>query len=642
MATAAETAALLSPVETVALIGVLGIGAQWLAWRLQLPAIVLMSIAGLIVGPISTLLLSGLLNQQPILDPNLAFGDLFRPIVSLAVAIILFEGGLALKLADLREAGAVVRRLVFLGAPIAWFLGTIVCYYFAGLGLGVSILFAGILIVTGPTVIMPLLRQSKLGGRVGKALKWEGIVNDPVGALFAVAAFEVLRVLEAEQSALSIIAWIIWAAIIGVALGMLVGSGLSRAFRNAWVPEFLKAPVILISVLACYALAEAVEHEIGLVAVTAFGMTLGNSKFASLQDMRRFKENIAVILISGVFIILTASLSVDTIVSAFTWQTLAFLLGMLFLVRPITVLISTWGELKWKEALLIGWIAPRGIVAVAVSGFFAGRLVTLSEGGSPLLDGAEQITALSFAIVFVTVIAHGFTIGPLARYLKLARSGPAGVLLVGANAWSTGLARVLKDAGIDVIMADTDLRRLRPAREAGISAFTGEVLSESAEHRLDHAMFSTCVAVSANDYYNALVCRHFGPELGRDRTFQLSGSDKDGDTLGVPQATRGRTLMRSGRGYDSLIRDHYRKWVFHKTELTEKYNMEKFREDRPDAELIAELRPDGSIIFLGPERPAKGDIGARLISFGPEVAPKTVTPPPTTGQPPADPPLPTE
>ena len=597
MATAAETAALLSPVETVALIGVLGIGAQWLAWRLQLPAIVLMSIAGLIVGPISTLVLMGLLDHQPILDPNAAFSDLFRPIVSLAVAIILFEGGLALKLADLREAGAVVRRLVFLGAPIAWLLGTIVCYYFAGLGLGVAILFAGILIVTGPTVIMPLLRQSKLGGRVGKALKWEGIVNDPVGALFAVAA---------------------------------------------WVPEFLKAPVILISVLACYALAEAVEHEIGLVAVTAFGMTLGNSKFASLQDMRRFKENIAVILISGVFIILTASLSVETIISAFTWQTLAFLLGMLFLVRPITVLISTWGELKWKEALLIGWIAPRGIVAVAVSGFFAGRLVTLAEGGSPLLAGAEQITALSFAIVFVTVIAHGFTIGPLARYLKLARSGPAGVLLVGANAWSTGLARVLKDAGVDVIMADTDLRRLRPAREAGISAFTGEVLSEAAEHRLDHAMFSTCVAVSANDYYNALVCRHFGPELGRDRTFQLSGSDKDGDTLGVPQATRGRTLMRSGRGYDSLIRDHYRKWVFHKTELTEKYNMQKFREDRPDAELIAELRPDGSIYFLGPERPAKGDIGARLISFGPEVAPKAATPPPTTGQPPADPPLPTE
>ena len=214
MAVSAETAAFLSPVEAVALIGVLGIGAQWLAWRFQLPAIVLMSIAGLIVGPFTSLFLA-----QPVLDPGAAFGDLLRPIISLAVAIILFEGGLALKFSDLRDSGAVVRRLVFLGAPIAWALGIVVCYYFAGLGLGTAILFAGILIVTGPTVIMPLLRQSKLGGRVGKALKWEGIVNDPVGALFAVAAFEVLRVLASEQSALNILAWIVFAAAFGTGLG---------------------------------------------------------------------------------------------------------------------------------------------------------------------------------------------------------------------------------------------------------------------------------------------------------------------------------------------------------------------------------------------------------------------------------------
>ncbi|MAP96446.1 MAG: sodium:proton exchanger [Ponticaulis sp.] len=635
MATA-ETTAFLSPVEAVALIGALGMGAQWLAWRLQLPAIVLMSVAGLIVGPASLFLFS-----QPIISPGETFGDLLRPIVSLAVAIILFEGGLVLKFSDLREAGAVVRRLVFFGGPLAWVLGALVCYYFAGLGIGTSILFAGILVVTGPTVIMPLLRQSKLGGRVGKALKWEGIVNDPVGALFAVAAFETLRVLASEQSALSILLWIAFSALGGTVIGVLAGMGLSRAFRNAWVPEFLKAPIILISVLACYAAAEAIEHEIGLVAVTAFGMALGNSKFASLQDMRRFKENIAVILISGVFVILTADLTPEIIQSALTWQTAAFLIGMLFIVRPLTVLISTWGELSLREVALIGWIAPRGIVAVAVTGFFAGRLVQLGEQGAPYVEGAEQITALAFAIVFVTVIAHGFTIGPLARFLKLARSKPAGVLLVGANAWSTGLAKVLKEADVDVVMADTDLRRLRPARESGISAFTGEVLSESAEHRLDHAVFATVVAVSANDYYNALVCRHFGPEFGRDRTFQLSNSDKDGDTLGMPTASRGRTLMRAARGYDSLIRDHYRKWVFHKTELTDKFTLESFRESRPEADMIAEIRPDGSIQFLGPDRSPRGDSGSRIISFGPEVSEKP-TPTPTDGHPPEDPPLPTE
>lgn len=636
MASPNDAALLLTIVETVAVIGLLGVGAQWLAWRLQLPAIVLMSVAGLLVGPAASFLFG-----QAIVDPELAFGELMRPIVSLAVAIILFEGGLALKFSDLKEAGPAVRRLVFFGGPLAWFLGTLVCYYIAGLGLGTAILLAGILIVTGPTVIMPLLRQSKLGGRAGKSLKWEGIVNDPVGALFAVFGFEILRVFYAEGSALAIVAWILFAATLGTFLGILSGVLLSRAFRNAWIPEFLKAPVILVSVLACYALAESIEHETGLVAVTAFGMTLGNTKFASLQEMRRFKENIAVLLISGVFIILTAALTVETIVSAFTWQTLGFLIGMLFFVRPVSVFLSTWGELKWKEAALIGWIAPRGIVAVAITGFFAQRLAGLVTDDTPLLAGAERISALAFAIVFVTVIAHGFSIGPLSRRLGLARSGPAGVLIVGANPWSVGLAKELKAVGVQVIMADTDLRRLRPAREAGIQAFTGEVLSESAELRLDHALFSTCLAVSANDYYNALVCRHFAPELGRDKTYQFSTSDKEGDHLGVPDSTRGRTLIRSGRGYDSLIRDHYRKWVFHKTELTDVYTMSKFREDRADADLIAEIRPDGSVHFLGPKRPGKGEVGTVILSFGPEIAAKTPTPEPTEGQPPANPDLPT-
>ncbi|MFC6198615.1 cation:proton antiporter [Ponticaulis profundi] len=637
MSTAAETAALLSPVETVALIGVLGMGAQWLAWRMQLPAIVLMSLAGLMVGPAATVLLG-----QAVVDPESSFGDLTRPIVSLAVAIILFEGGLALKFSDLRDTGSTVRRLVFFGGPIAWVLGSLAGYYIAGLGAGTAILLAGVLVVTGPTVIMPLLRQSKLGGRVGKALKWEGIVNDPVGALFAVAAFEVLRVFVSEGSPLAIVAWIVFAAMVGVLLGVLAGHLLSRAFRNALIPEFLKAPIILVSVLACYGLAEAIEHEIGLVAVTAYGMTLGNSRFASLRDMRRFKENIAVILISGVFIILTAGLTPEVIMSAFTWQTLAFLIVMLFVVRPLTVFVSTFGELNWREAALVGWIAPRGVVAVAITGFFAQRLTTLAENGEPLLAGAERITALAFAMVFVTVVAHGFTIGPLSRRLKLARSGPAGVLLVGANPWSVGLAKVLKDVGVSVIMADTDIRRLRPAREAGVQAFTGEVLSEAAELRLDHALFSTCVAVSANDYYNALVCRHFGPELGRDKTYQLSTSDKEGDALGVPDSTRGRTLMRSGRGYDTLIRDHYRKWVFHKTELTDVYNMERFKAERPDAELVAEVAQDGNVFFLGPKRAPKGEPGMTIISFGPELNPKVETPPPTSGQPPSNPPLPKE
>lgn len=633
---AAETTTVLTTIEAVALIGTLGLGAQWLAWRLQLPAIVLMAAAGLIVGPLCALAFG-----HPLLEPSETFGDLMRPMISIAVAIILFEGGLVLKWSDLRDSGAAVRRLVFIGAPVAWVLGTLVCYFIAGLGLGTSILFAGILVVTGPTVIMPLLRQSKLGGRVGKSLKWEGIINDPVGVLFAVGAFEVLRVIVAGESALGVLGWIAFAVLIGVVLGVGSGYALSTAFRKAWIPEFLKAPIILAAVLACFAISESIEHETGLVAVTAFGMTLGNSRFAALQEMKRFKENIAVILISGVFVMLTADLTPSVMAQAIGWQTLGFLIGMLLIVRPLQVWLSTLGEFNWREAALVGWIAPRGIVAVAISGFFANRMVALqSETGSDLLRGAEQMIPLAFAIVFVTVIAHGFTIRPLAQLLKLAKSGPAGVLIVGANPWSSGLAKVLKDAGVGVVIADTDLRRLRPARELGITAFTGEVLSEAAELRLDHALFSKVVAASPNDDRNSLVCSHFGPELGRDAIFQLSSGEKDVDLLGVREASRGKHLIRKGRNYDGLVRDHYRNYVFAKTELSDVYTLETFLKHRPDADLIAEVRKDGECTFLNDERQPKGEAGNVIISFGPDVSAKDSPRTEPIAQPPSDPDLP--
>ncbi|MCA8905816.1 MAG: cation:proton antiporter, partial [Hyphomonas sp.] len=310
-----------------ALIGALGIGAQWLAWRLQAPAIVLMALAGLAVGPLWSVIFG-----HPLLDPQRVFNgggkELLRPIVSLAVAVILFEGGLVLKFETLREAGAAVRRMVFLGGPLAWGLGTLAARYAAGLDWGSAVVFAGVLVVTGPTVIMPLLRQSKLGGRAGAFLKWEGIVNDPVGALFAVAAFEIIRVAATGESILGKGAMIIFAAFVGVVLGIAFGLGIVRAFRQGWTPEYLKAPIIFASIILCYALAEMIEKEIGLIAVTAYGMTLANSRLAGLNELRKFKEDIAVLLVSGVFVILTANLTPDVIRRALTWNTLAFILVM--------------------------------------------------------------------------------------------------------------------------------------------------------------------------------------------------------------------------------------------------------------------------------------------------------------------------
>lgn len=598
-----------------ALIGALGLGAQWLAWRLQAPAIVLMSLAGLAVGPLWSVIFG-----DPLLSPQATFGDVFRPIVSLAVAVILFEGGLVLKFENLREAGAAVRRMIFIGGPMAWVLGTLAAYYAAGLDLASAVVFAGVMVVTGPTVIMPLLRQSKLGGRPAQFLKWEGIVNDPIGALFAVASYEIIRVASQGESIIGAGVWIIAAAALGTLLGVAFGWAMSKAFREGWTPEYLKAPLILASIVLCYALAELIEKEIGLVAVTAYGMTLANSKLAGLTELQKFKEDIAVLLVSGVFVMLTADLTPAIIGQAINWNTLAFLMCMLFVVRPLSVWISTYGTLNRKEAILLGWIAPRGIVAVAVSGLFGSLLVDLSREGRFFFEGADQITPLAFAMVFTTVVLHGFTIGPLARGLGLARKEKPGVLMVGANAWSVQFASALERSGIDVIVADSNYRRLKSSRDAGLEIFMGEVLSEDAEIKLDHARFSTVIALSTNDSYNALVCSHFAPEVGRHMVYQLSISDdEENDERGVSSNARGRTLIRRGRTYDSLIRDQYRGWEFARTPLTDKYSLEQFRTDRPKADIVAELRPDGTLILLGPNREARGGDGTVLISFAPEL-----------------------
>ncbi len=597
-----------------ALIGALGLGAQWLAWRLQAPAIVLMSLAGLTVGPIWSIVFG-----DPLLSPSSTFGDVFRPIVSLAVAVILFEGGLVLKFENLRDAGAAVRRMVFFGGPLAWLLGTFAAHYAAGLDWASAAVFGGVMVVTGPTVIMPLLRQSKLGGRPAQFLKWEGIVNDPVGALFAVAAYEFIRVASQGQSMIGAGVWIFFAAGFGIALGIAFGRFIARAFRDGWTPEYLKAPIILASIILCYALAEFMEKEIGLVAVTAYGMTLANSKLAGLTELQKFKEDIAVLLVSGVFVMLTADLTPQVIGMAITWQTVLFLMCMLFIVRPLSVWIATYGTLTRNEALLLGWIAPRGIVAVAVSGLFGSLLIDLSREGRFDFSGADQITPLAFAMVFTTVVLHGFTIGPLARALGLARKEKPGVLVVGANAWSLEFCKTLVASGIDVIIADTSYRRLKGARDAKLDIFMGEVLSEDAELKLDHARFSTVIALSTNDSYNALVCSHFAHEVGRHMVHQLSLSEtEETDDRALSSNARGRTLIRRGRTYDSLIRDQYRGWVFNRTKLSDKYTLSQFYEERPRADVIAEIKLDGSLSLVGPNREPKGGEGTILISFSPE------------------------
>ncbi|NOX84122.1 MAG: sodium:proton antiporter [Alphaproteobacteria bacterium] len=601
-----------------ALIGVLGIGAQWLAWRFNLPAIVLMAIAGVVAGPVLGIFGPPGADGQPPMEA--LFGEFYQPLIAIAVAVILFEGGLQLNFSELRGLTRGVGRLVFPGVAIAWALGAGAAYYIVGLSWQVALLFGGIMVVTGPTVIIPLLRQSKLDARPATLLKWEGIVNDPIGALLAVLVYEfIIFGNGGHASPGEIIGSIVMASALAGGLGFAIGRLAASSFRRGWVPEYLKPPVLLALVLVCFETANLLQHEAGLLAVTAMGVTMANARIASINELRLFKENIVVILVSGVFIILTANLTFESF-RDLDWSAFWYLVAMLFIVRPLTVFVSTIGAgLPWQERLLVGWIAPRGVVAVAVSSFFGAALVTAG-----FADGAKLIP-LAFAMVFATVIAHGFTIGPLAKALGLASRERPGVLIAGASPWSVALAAKLKELEIPVMVADASWRRLQPARLADVPTYYGEILSEVTEHHLDLNRFGYLLALSGNEAHNALVSTDLAPELGRAAIYQVNARGKDEeDRQALSYTLQGRTFLHSGAPLDELLRRHYQGWVYQRTRLSEEYPPEQYKEDAgPDHEIVLVVRKD-TILFASHEAPVEPAIGDTVLAYIPK--PPELTP----------------
>ncbi|MFK7793088.1 MAG: cation:proton antiporter [Devosiaceae bacterium] len=590
---------------TIGLIGALGIGAQWIAWRTQVPAIVLLLVAGLIAGPAT-----GLVN------PAEDFGDLLKPMVALAVAIILFEGGMTLNFAEIRGTAKAVRRIIFFAAPLVWGLGTLAAYYIAGLSLEAALVFSGIMVVTGPTVIMPLLRQAKLPSRTGSVLRWEAIVVDPIGALFAVVAFEVILALNSGSPAAIIALQVAAALLVGIVGGWALTRLLAIAFARGLVPDYLKSPIMLVAVLVGYAATDAVLAEAGLVTVTVMGIVLANAKLASYTDIRRFKEVMTVLLVSGLFIVLTASISLDDILSL-GWRDIAYLAVLLLLVRPVAIMLATIGtELSFRERLLIGWIAPRGVVAVAVSGLFAGTLVSIG-----IEDGA-RLAPLAFLVVLSTVILHGFSLKPLANLLGITSADPDGFLIIGANRFSIALAEKLKSADLPVLITDRNRSRLAAARQAGFETYFGEILSETAEHHLDLSRFGTLIAATDNDAYNALVCTDFGPELGRARVFRLGVEEGKRDELA--HTLSGQRLFTPSMG-ETQAEFHMiaNNWTIQRTKLTDTFTMDALREQRDNAtHIMFAVSAKGEFISpaLGAQfKPSNGDT---VFLFGPPTATK--------------------
>jgi len=567
----------------IALIGLLGIGAQWLAWRWRIPAIVLLMAFGLAAGPFGGLV-----------HPEALFGDLLKPLVALSVAIILFEGGLSLDIAEIRHTSKAVRRIVFIGAPLTWGLLYLAARHAAGLSPPAAAILSGILVVTGPTVIMPLLRQARLPLGPASLLRWEAILVDPVGALFAALAYETVVLLYGDTGSADML---VLRGAAALAAAFAIGYGMAwlliRGFVRSFIPEYLKAAVLLIAVLTAFEATNLILPEAGLLTVTVMGMVIGNSNIASYNEIRRFKEIMTILLVSGVFIVLTATITLDDMRNISTGD-LVFLAILLFLVRPAVVLLTTAGsQLTLRERLLCGWIAPRGVVAVAVSGLFASGLTALGIG-----DGA-RLVPLAFLVVFATVVLHGLTIRPAARLLGITRKERDGLLIVGGSRWSAALAQMLKSLDTPVLVADRNPAKLRLARGAGTPVYAGEILSEMVAGRIEKSRYSALLAASDNDAYNSLVCTDFGPEMGRSNVFETGRTTSSEDSENaLPTTLTGRPLFETGAGYWELEDRIRAGWRFTALSLLDPELLENLDDSfGEDSAAVALLKPAGGLLM---------------------------------------------
>jgi NhaP-type Na+/H+ or K+/H+ antiporter len=503
---------------------ILGILAQWVAWKLKIPAILPLILIGLLVGPLSTFM-SADGNQwlQPIWngEKGLFPGENLFYFVSLAVGIILFEGGLTLKRGEISKVGSAIGKLISIGAAITFIGAGIAAHYVFGLNWRISFLFSALIIVTGPTVITPILRNIPLKKDVAAVLRWEGILIDPIGALVAVLVFEFISV-EGDsgytKQALLDFGKIV---LIGMAFGVSAGYALYLSIKKKLVPHYLSNVVSLSVVMLVFVLSDLFAHESGLLAVVVMGMYLGNSDLPSLKELLYFKESLSVLLVSILFILLAANISVDDLLLVYNWKTAILLAIVIFVLRPLTVFASTIGSsLKINEKLFISWVGPRGIVAAGISSLFGTKLV--SKG----VVGAEYITPLVFAVVLVTVILNATTARIMAGWLSVFLKKSEGILMVGASKVSRLIATYLYKNNRHVVLIDSNQLNINRAKELGLEAFTTNIYSDDLTDNIELNDVGYLLAMTGSDEINKQAINRFGKYFGENGTFRLMTSEE--------------------------------------------------------------------------------------------------------------------
>ncbi|MGC1205428.1 MAG: sodium:proton antiporter [Flavobacteriaceae bacterium] len=499
---------------------ILGILAQWVAWKFKIPAILPLILIGLLVGPIAAEFLSedGAKWIEPIWngEKGLFPGEGLYYFVSLAISIILFEGGLTLKRSEIKTVGPVITKLITLGSAITFFGAGIIAHLIFNLSWQLSFLFSGLIIVTGPTVITPILRNIPLKKDLSTVLKWEGILIDPIGALVAVLVFEFISV--EGDSGFTKTALIEFGKIIlfGTTFGFTFAHALAFAVNKKLIPHYLLNVVSLSTVLLVFVESEVFAHESGLLAVVVMGMVLGNSKLENIKELLYFKESLSVLLISILFILLAANINIEDLLLLYTWKTAAVFLLVVFIIRPVAVFLSTYGsKLTLKEKLFISWVGPRGIVAAGIASLFGSKLI--KQG----VEGAEYITPLVFMIVLGTVLLNATTARLFAKLVGVFLKKSGGILIVGASKVSRLLGHYLESNGRHVVLIDSNERNIQKANELGLEAISTNIYSDTLMDNIELSDIGYIMALTGNSDINKYAINKFSSQFGENGAFRL-------------------------------------------------------------------------------------------------------------------------
>ncbi|MGJ8682979.1 MAG: cation:proton antiporter [Nonlabens sp.] len=498
---------------------ILGILAQWMAWRFKIPAILPLIIIGLLVGPLATLytedaakLIEPMWNGEKGLFP----GDSLFYFVSLAISIILFEGGLTLKREEILNTGPVIGKLISVAVIITFAGAGVAAHYIFDLSWEISLLFSALIIVTGPTVITPILRNIPLKKDVSSILKWEGILIDPIGALFAVLVFEFISANAGGEFTLVALEEFGKIVLFGFTFGFSFAHALAFSIKKKLIPHYLLNVFTLAAVLGVFVLSDSFAHESGLLAVVVMGMVLGNINLPNLKELLYFKESLSVLLISILFILLAANINMEDLYLIYRWETAVLFAIVAFIIRPLGVFASSTNSgLKLNEKLFISWVGPRGIVAAGIASLFGSKLV--AQG----IEGAEYITPLVFMIVLGTVLLNATTARLFAKIVGVFLKQSDGIMIVGASKFSRLIATYLKKHGRSVVLVDTNTNNIRIAKEKGLDAVAADIYSDAITDDIEFNNIGFLMALTGNSQINDYAIERFAARFGENGAYRL-------------------------------------------------------------------------------------------------------------------------